>query len=117
MDPVCLVGRVLVVRIYSGDVAFESDGCGTWTRLPDPPAPPAPLPLPIPPEFVGPAIAAGVGSALVGSMVMPYAMPMLAFGSMELAAGSSDGTASSGSVEAAPGVDGGFAQFVNMPTP
>ncbi|RVW01550.1 hypothetical protein [Rhodococcus spongiicola] len=68
-----------VVRIYYSDTAFKSSRCGTWTRLPDPPAPPPPPP-PGPMDFVAPAI----GSMLVSSLVMPQLPVALLYGSMSM---------------------------------
>ncbi|WP_198163292.1 hypothetical protein [Rhodococcus sp. WMMA185] len=79
------------VQIYSSDLAFSSDFCGTWTRLADPtpvapepyvapyvaPAAPPPAP-PFPPELIVPAI----GSAVVGSAVLPTVAQMMVAGSL-----------------------------------
>ncbi|MEV0946952.1 hypothetical protein [Rhodococcus sp. NPDC049939] len=78
-----------IVRIYSSDVAFNSSRCGTWTRLSDPAPAPAPAPAPpaapvapapeplFPPELIVPAI----GSAVIGSAMLPNLLPVMVMGS------------------------------------
>lgn len=58
----------VIVTVLPSDYAFESEYCGTWTRIGD--VPTAPLP-----DLTGPVIGAAiVGSAMVGSAVLPLVM-------------------------------------------
>lgn len=58
----------VIVTVLPSDYAFESEYCGTWTRIGDVPAAPVP-------DLTGPVIgAAVVGSAMVGSAVLPLVM-------------------------------------------
>ncbi|MET4610649.1 hypothetical protein ABIC28_001627 [Rhodococcus sp. PvR044] len=68
----------VIVTVLPSDYAFESEDCGTWTRIGDVPVAPAP-------DLTGAAVgSAVVGSAVVGSAVLPLALPLVMAGSTGL---------------------------------
>ncbi|SDC56361.1 hypothetical protein [Rhodococcus tukisamuensis] len=68
----------VIVTVLPSDYAFESEYCGTWTRIGDIPVAPGP-------DLTSAAIgSAVVGSAVVGSAVLPLAAPLLMSGSAGL---------------------------------
>ncbi|MGW5075782.1 hypothetical protein [Rhodococcus sp. NPDC004095] len=70
--------RVRMTVGWNVHIVSTSNGCGMWTRVGDAPPPPPVDPTPL---LIGAGVAAGLGSAAVGSSVLPGVMMIAATGS------------------------------------